>query len=114
MLERYLVPSTTWASVTPVVLPGFDDGRQTKTETLFLKALLQSGLLPETVEEMALRKAPFWPGSQHPSQYRRPNYLKHLPGWHVWLKFREPVAGPLALGAGRHCGLGLFARMDDP
>ncbi len=114
-------PARTWKSVTPIILPGYDDfatiraanpARLTKAERLALKALEQAGIPAAYVEHLTLRKAPFWPGSLHPQQYRRPDYLRDQcarPGWHISLVFREPVAGPLAIGAGRHCGLGVLA-----
>ncbi|WP_428937276.1 type I-G CRISPR-associated protein Csb2 [Fontivita pretiosa] len=125
VVDRYVGSVRTWATVTPVILPGFDDfrgvtkdeqraGQATKTEQLFMKAVVQAGLPADLVESFALRKAPFWPGSAHPSRYRRPDYLdtardRHFPAWHVCVRFRESVPGPIAIGAGRHCGLGLFA-----
>ena len=121
VVRRYMGPSRNWASVTPVVLPGYDDfkaikpdraAHATKAERLFLKAVEQAGLPIQAVTDVALRKAPVWPGSLHPRQYRRPDYLQHLPGWHARIAFREPVEGPLALGAGRHCGLGVLAAED--
>ncbi len=33
--------------------------------------------------------------------------------WHVQLRFREPVLGPLLIGDGRFCGLGLMAPKSD-
>ena len=33
--------------------------------------------------------------------------------WHVQLRFREPVFGPLVIGDGRFCGLGLMAPKSD-
>ncbi len=113
MVDRYVGEGEDWSTVTPVILPGFDDGKQTKAEKLLLQAVEQAGLRVDMVADMTLRKAPFWPGSQHSSQYHRPSYLQHLPAWHVRLVFRDPVPGPLSLGGGRHCGLGLFARMDN-
>jgi CRISPR-associated protein Csb2 len=131
MTRRYLGPAREWASVTPVILPGFDERRQkrrgprsgetgspSKAERLVLTALRQAGLAPDAISDLVLRKAPFWPGAHHPSEYHRPAYLDHakgrqFPAWHVQLRFREPVGGPLALGAGRHCGLGLFAPKPD-
>ncbi len=118
--------SREWASVTPVILPGFDsrDRRRgipasrskqlTRAERLFLKAVEQANFPVDLVESFTLRKAPYWPGSAHPDNYRRPDYLdmpknRRFPAWHVWIRFSEPVYGPLSLGAGRHCGLGLFA-----
>lgn len=108
MVMRYVGESADWSTVTPVILPGFDDGKQAKAEKLVLRAIAQAGLRPDMVSDLVLRKAPFWPGSQHPRQYHRPAYLLGLPAWHVWLRFRQPISGPLALGAGRHFGLGLF------
>lgn len=109
MVDRYVGEDRHWSTVTPVILPGFDDGKQAKAEKLLLQAIEQAGLPLDAVAYLTLRKAPFWAGSQHPRHYHRPHYLRHLPAWHVGLGFREPVPGPMALGAGRHCGLGLFA-----
>lgn len=106
---RYTRESEIWSSVTPVVLAGFDDGRHAKAERLLFKAVAEAGIPVSSVVEMRLQKAPFWPGSQYPRAYRRPAYLNHLPAWHVRIVFREPVSGPVAIGAGRHCGLGLLA-----
>jgi CRISPR-associated protein Csb2 len=109
VIDRYVRESRVWTSVTPVVLPGFDDCEYEKAVRLCIDALRQADLPVEGVEELSLRKAPHWPGALHPSQYRRPDYLRHLPAWHLKLVFREPVAGPLSIGAGRHCGLGVMA-----
>jgi CRISPR-associated protein Csb2 len=113
ILKRYVGEAQRWCTVTPVVLPGFDDRKQVKAERLFLAAAAQAGLPVAAIERFALRKAPFWPGARHPRCYTVPDYLRHLPGWHVWLQFRERVPGPLAIGAGRHIGLGLFAMVDE-
>lgn len=110
MVDRYVGESEDWSTVTPVILPGFDDGKHAKAEKLLIQAIEQAGLPVDAVAELVLRKAPFWSVSQHPRQYRRPHYLKHLPGWHARLGFRQPVPGPISLGAGRHCGLGILAQ----
>ncbi len=109
MVSRYTDEGRVWSTVTPVILPGYDDGKLTKAEKLFLQAIEQAELSVDGITDLTMRKAPFWPGSQHPKHYQRPQYLKHLPAWHVTLTFREPVLGPLAIGAGRHIGLGLMA-----
>lgn len=110
VLRLYVQPSRTWATVTPVALPGYDDGKHLKAERLFLKAVHQAGLPIEAVAEFTLQKAPFWSGSHHPSLYRRPqDYLQRCPLWHARITFKEEIHGPLSIGAGRHCGLGLFA-----
>jgi len=109
MLRRYVAEARSWCSVTPVILPGFDDGKQAKAERLLLTAVAQADLPVEAIEEFGIRKAPFWPGSEHPRHYAAPDYLKRFPRWHVWLRFHGSLPGPLAIGAGRHVGLGVFA-----
>lgn len=121
MVERYVGAGHVWCSVTPVILPGHDEHRQvkhranappTKAEQLLFKSLAHAGIPIEAVKDVILRKAPFWPGSLHPRQYFRPDYLKDehsRPGWHVRIEFHKPFHGPLSLGAGRHAGLGVFA-----
>jgi len=108
VLDAYLASANAWFSVTPVVLPGLDDHKHPKAEKLVIKAIVQAGIDFAAVAEFRLQKAPFWHGSQHPRYYFAPNHLRSLPRWHVSLRFREPIPGPLAVGAGRHCGLGLF------
>lgn len=112
MVRNYVQASKAWLTVTPVILPGFDDGKYEKALGLLQKAIQQAGLDVEMVEDANLRKAPFLSGSLHPLAYFRPDYLRNLPGWHVYLQFREPVDGPLAIGLGRHIGLGLFLPAD--
>jgi CRISPR-associated protein Csb2 len=122
MIRKYVGQSRAWCSVTPVILPGYDDFKSTrrhddtkqptKAERLLLKCLIHAGIPIEAVESVTLRRAPYWPGSQHPRHYHRPDYLADhhaRPGWHVRVVFREPMAGPLSVGAGRHCGLGILA-----
>ena len=110
VLDAYLDRAQNWFSVTPVILPGYDDGKHTKAEKLLMKAIAQAGFPLEALQEIVLRKAPYWPGSQHPNLYHKPSYIKHLPGWHVMIRFGDPIRGPVAIGAGRHCGLGLLAQ----
>ncbi len=117
MKHLYVGESRTWSSVTPVVLPGFDDGDRRKADRLFLRAVQQAGLPVEAVSDFTLRKAPFRTGL-HPSRYRRPDYLDSARGrrfsaWHVHLSFHGAMFGPITIGAGRHVGLGLFAIADD-
>ncbi len=111
MLKRYAGESQTWCTVTPVILPGYDKKSHVKAEKLFLVAVRQAGISVKNLSDISMRKAPFFPGSHYPSEYFLPDYIrtKQWPGWHVRLKFREPLRGPLAIGAGRHIGLGIFA-----
>lgn len=109
LVKRYVSPSRVWATVTPVLLPGFDDNRHSKAEHLLVAAMRQADLPVEALEELTIQRAPFWPGSQHARAYFTPAYLSHLPRWHVRLVFRALLPGPLAVGAGRHAGMGLLA-----
>jgi CRISPR-associated protein Csb2 len=109
MLRRYVGESRSWCSVTPVILPGYDDRKQSKAEKLVLAACAQADLPIEAIEDLTIRKAPFWPGSASAQHYMAPNYLKNLPRWHVSLKFSENLPGPISVGAGRHAGLGVLA-----
>ena len=44
MERHYTRPSNTWATITPVILPGHDDHKPGKTRRLIEKALAQSGI----------------------------------------------------------------------
>ncbi|MBX7073813.1 MAG: type I-U CRISPR-associated protein Cas5/Cas6 [Pirellulales bacterium] len=112
----YLGASPTWRTVTPVILPGHNDKKAQKTEKLIQKALQQSGLTAPC--EFSWQSAPFLKNclSAHKydrdgrhTGYHRPAHLRGLTAVHMQLHFAEPVLGPITLGAGRHCGFGLFA-----
>lgn len=115
---RYTKPSNTWASVTPVILPGHNDHKAAKTIKLIEKALRQSDIeQPCTFEWRAVS---WWPKSlsahkydrnKKPTGYFRPSHLLSQTAVHLKLQFNEDlhVPGPLVIGAGRHCGLGLMA-----
>lgn len=120
VVPYYTGISHIWASVTPVLLPGYDDRknhrgdhqkRLARAEQLMCKALSQSGI--NTPCQIEFSRIPYWTGSLHAQEYRPREKLAHYPRWHVRLTFESPWTGPLAIGAGRHCGLGIFARMDD-
>jgi CRISPR-associated protein Csb2 len=119
-LRFYNRSAHVWASVTPVLLPGYDDRkdhrgdhnkRLARAEQLVCKALSQSRIdVPACIE---LSRVPYWPGALHSREYQPRQKLAHYPRWHVRLKFDRSYTGPLAIGAGRHCGFGLFAACDD-
>jgi CRISPR-associated protein Csb2 len=108
----YLHKARRWGSVTPLVLPGRDDYRTRKAHALVLKALAQAGYTTPVVE-IHLQREPVFSGAEAARAYRVPAYLKELPRTHAIISFAEPVAGPVALGAGRHVGLGVFAALAD-
>jgi len=124
----YAGSERTWASVSPVLLPGFDgrtDRRRSgqrqlpaskkldRAHKLVLKALAQAGIaLPCQVEIGPLS---WWPGVPHASSFVPRDKLGPAPRYHVKLTFEQPFSGPLSLGRQRHTGLGVFAalRQDD-
>src|SRR6266849_4940740 len=111
VLNRYVDHAYTWATATPVALPGCDDGKEKKTERLFMKALRHAGYSPDAVAEVEFRRTPFFRGAEYSLNYRPrpPHYLHGCSVYYVRVRWRRPLSGPLAIGSGRHCGLGVFA-----
>ncbi|OQX63110.1 MAG: type I-U CRISPR-associated protein Cas5/Cas6 [Desulfococcus sp. 4484_241] len=108
IIRLYTREAKTFYSVTPVVLPGYDDMKYRKAEKLVIKAIKQAGFADDDVEDIYLQKAPFHRGSYGPRSYALPRYLEGRSAMHVRLTWKDSIAGPLAIGAGRHFGLGLF------
>lgn len=110
VIQQYTKEAKFFQTVTPVIMPGFDDLKYRKAQKLIIKALQQSGFSAEDdIEDIYLQKAPFLSCCYSTNSYSLPNYLQNKPGMHVQLKWKEPIFGPLAIGSGRHFGLGLFA-----
>jgi CRISPR-associated protein Csb2 len=133
VLKRYLSESTTWTTVTPMVLPGYDDPgglrerlRNTtqveeqksllerlakRREALVRKAIRQAGLGDNLAfsAEIETRETGFIAGVDKASRYAVPSHLRNSPRLHVKVRWPVKVAGPLCIGRGRFSGLGLFA-----
>lgn len=116
--DRYVQTAKEWASVTPVILPGHDDHSPAKTRKLIEKALAQSGVnVPCEYEWRAIswfpKSLPADKFDRHkrPIGYFRPSHLVNLTAVHLRLTFETEISGPLVIGAGRHCGLGLMATL---
>ncbi len=139
VVQAYTRPSTTWATVTPVVLPGYDDPahyrRRLKRGTsgeeqkrllnclservggLIRKAIVQAGfsqLLADNAE-IEWRKVEYWRGADLADRYGVPDHLKRFPRYQVRIQWRNEnrrpvkINGPICLGGGRFYGLGLLA-----
>lgn len=115
--RRYTEAANQWASVTPVVLPGHDDGKPAKTRKLIEAALAQSGIeQPCSYEWSSFAR---FRNSLSAHKYNRnkranfylPSYLQSRSAIHLTLTFKDglKLPGPLVIGAGRHCGFGLLA-----
>ncbi len=131
--NRYVSESTTWVTVTPMVLPGYDDpGRireklrrvkgsdeqkillerlMVRREALVRKALLHAGFGDELASSVEIQtgESGFIAGVEKASRYAVPSHLKNSPRIHVKLKWPVKITGPLCVGRGRFSGLGLFA-----
>lgn len=115
VVSSYLpsAPRRVWHSVTPIILHGHNSLRGKfslrKTEELLYQAFEKSGYPKPFVAEMQFQSAPLWPGAEGALAIRVPEHLRKWPRYHVAVRFREPVAGPVLVGIGRHYGIGLFA-----
>lgn len=132
-IKEYLAESSTWATVTPVILPGYDDpgklrqcldadmitpekkksvicNLEKRINHLLRKALRQDGYPEELIKNAQLqwRSAGFLPGTDMATNYAVPNQHRRYRRLHVRIVFDRPISGPLCIGGGRFTGLGLF------
>jgi len=109
LLNPWLSPSDTWESVTPVVFGRYPRRPWGEEAARVVREACGIAGLPEPVEvalspRSAVHGVP--PASEFPAAARegRPRRF-HA---HARLVFREPVAGPVLVGAERHQGYGVF------
>lgn len=118
ILQRYVRPAQSWATVTPVILHGHDHrGRKflpARAERLIEEAFEQAGLERANVKDFSYQRAPLWAGTGSALGCRVPAHLAVWPRFHVVVRFRRPVTGPVVVGLGRHYGIGLFAALSGP
>jgi CRISPR-associated protein Csb2 len=110
VLTRYTNEGQLWSTVTPVILPGYDDHDEAKAERLLRSAFRHAGLSAELADgcELEWRHVGFRAGLEPARRYRVPETLQRLPAYHVRVRFPSAIRGPLAIGAGRYRGFGLF------
>ncbi len=140
--ETWTKPSTTWASVTPVVLDRFPKASRTDSRSdwhaevvAIVKQSCTRAGLPEPIDVdidstawhvgvprawaktrriCNRREGPITGplGDGFPSLPSKPT-RPAKPQVHVWLRFDQCVAGPVLVGAGRFQGYGLFKPIED-
>ena len=114
MMDRYRGEAICWTSATPVVLLGHDHRRGRPRPHRSIRRLLRhAGIAEALVESVTMEPAGRLPGSECPARYRRPQHLAYYPCQHMSVRWKIPVTGPLALGAGIGYGLGLFMPAQD-
>ena len=132
-VTHYTKSTHAWSTVTPVMLPGYDDpdGLRRKLKErdgksaaeqkhlldrldrrilgLLRDAFIQAGWAADLIAQCGIeyRSVGFRAGVDLASKYELPPL--HFPRFHVRVTFPQSVRGPLAVGAGRYRGLGLFA-----
>jgi CRISPR-associated protein Csb2 len=113
VVRRYIETCGTWTSVTPVILPRYVARTELEGIDALLRQCLQDAALPFGERDVVIESRPTsWiAGVPSGVQFKRPTYLRNLPAVHIRLCFRNAISGPIAIGAGRHCGLGLCAGM---
>lgn len=115
--DRWCGTTTTWASVTPVLLDRFPKQDALAEQAEIIAGACRNIGLPEPSEiEFHKHSAINGAVSAYPARGRRerPDWsfprgskFAQRPRRHVVLRFAEPVRGPVVLGAGRYHGMGL-------
>jgi CRISPR-associated protein Csb2 len=113
VLDFYVGAGKVWSTVTPVILHGHNTLRRAisleKTRRLLDQSLAAAGYPVGMVSQVAFQTAPFWPGCDAASRMQVPLHLQRWPRLHIRVEFRAPVPGPVLVGLGRHCGIGVLA-----
>ena len=131
-VKEFLRRAQTWSTVTPVILPGYDDpdglraklndrGSAEKQKNLLArldarimaliwKAFHQAGWTADALAgaEVEYRAVGWFRGLDLARNYELPKL--RFPRYHLRVRFPRSVAGPVVIGAGRYRGLGVFAR----
>ena len=121
-VERYTRTATTWATVTPMILPGYDDRKHhrrrlkeggieseeqkrlldkldARTEQLIRSAIVHAGYSEELARfaHVEWRGSGFWPGVELASRYAVPKKLEKFPRLHVRITWRDVGGNEIGL-----------------
>lgn len=139
VIQEYLRPAKSWATVSPVVLPGFDDPGglrrklrppqvenlstsekkeilrklEKRTEHLLRKAIHHAGYSTEIAEnaELCWRGTGFWPGTALAGKSFVPQYLRPFRRLHVRIDWRDSKGKPIEVNGPVCLGGGRFLGM---
>jgi CRISPR-associated protein Csb2 len=133
--DNYLASSTTWATVTPVILPGYDDPRKLRQrlrensglsadeknalvakldqriDNLLRKTLRQSGYAEAITRNAAIewRGSGYLPGTDLASRYMTGDQHRRYRKLHVRIQFRDDQCQPLPVPGPICLGGGKFS-----
>ncbi len=133
--DNYLASSTTWATVTPVVLPGYDDPRKLRQrlrgrpgltaeeknalvakldqriDHLLRKALCQAGFSGTITRHAGIewRGSGYLPGTDLASRYMTGDQHRRFRKLHVRIQFRNEYGQPLSIPGPLCLGGGKFS-----
>jgi CRISPR-associated protein Csb2 len=121
-VQHFLGSASDWASVSPVVLPGYDDpanyrrrlassqvsaqeqrrlleALHRRTEKLLRKAIQDAGFSRELAMHADLdwRDAGFWQGTERACGFKVPDHLTRFPRLHVRLRWRDAAGQPVRI-----------------
>ena len=125
MAERYRRPAALWRTITAAALPAArrrridpaappdKPGRERAAEEAraagsIVAALRHAGVAADPVS-IRVQREPFQRRGAGAEAFAASTRFQKHALWHVELRFAQPLAGPLLIGDGRFCGLGLMA-----
>lgn len=104
--------SRTWETVTPVILHGHDRLRgkvvPRRAEKLLRQALAECGV-DVSAASLEMSRRCLAEGLPDAEQLILPRHLREWPRYHVRIKLKDALPGPILVGIGRHYGVGVFA-----
>lgn len=106
--RRYTHPSAEWASVMPVVLGRYPRKNRRLVEDIVARDVAH--VVDAPIAEVVAQDVPFVLGAARATETvrGRASAVKNRVVCHVYLRFKEPVEGPILVGAGRYMGFGLL------
>ena len=128
MAERYLRAARTFRSITALALTGArrdkpkrgsagKGARQRNREEAMARSALVHALrhagISEAPERIHVQREPLHRRGVSAEHFAAETRFSTHAMWHAEIRFREPITGPLVVGDGRFCGLGLFEPVVD-
>ncbi len=128
MAERYLRAARTFRSITALALTGArrdkpkrgsagKGAHQRNREEAMARSALVHALrhagISEAPERIHVQREPLHRRGVSAEHFAAETRFSTHAMWHAEIRFREPITGPLVVGDGRFCGLGLFEPVVD-